>query len=74
MILTVHDELLFEVPREEADELAALVRDTMEAPRSCRAADRRRGHRRELEGREKLACHAEAVEGTGAPDHGEGGG
>ena len=26
MILTVHDELLFEVPRDEADEVAALVR------------------------------------------------
>jgi DNA polymerase-1 len=30
MILTVHDELLFEVPREEADEVAALVRIKME--------------------------------------------
>jgi DNA polymerase-1 len=30
MILTVHDELLFEVPREEADEAAALVRAGME--------------------------------------------
>ena len=30
MILTVHDELLFEVPREEADEVAALVRRSME--------------------------------------------
>ncbi len=30
MILTVHDELLFEVPREEADEVAALVRTHME--------------------------------------------
>ena len=30
MILTVHDELLFEVPREEADEVAALVRKHME--------------------------------------------
>jgi DNA polymerase-1 len=31
MILTVHDELLFEVPREEADEVAALVKHHMEA-------------------------------------------
>jgi DNA polymerase-1 len=31
MILTVHDELLFEVPREEADEVAALVKQHMEA-------------------------------------------
>jgi DNA polymerase-1 len=31
MILTVHDELLFEVPKSEADELAALVRDHMQA-------------------------------------------
>jgi DNA polymerase-1 len=30
MILTVHDELLFEVPREEADEVAALVKRLME--------------------------------------------
>jgi DNA polymerase-1 len=30
MILTVHDELLFEVPREEADEVAALVKRGME--------------------------------------------
>ncbi len=31
MILTVHDELLFEVPKAEADELAALVRDRMQS-------------------------------------------
>ena len=30
MILTVHDELLFEAKREEAEEVAALVRDRME--------------------------------------------
>ncbi len=30
MILTVHDELLFEAPREEADAVAELVRETME--------------------------------------------
>jgi len=30
MILTVHDELLFEAPREEADAAAALVREKME--------------------------------------------
>ena len=29
MILTVHDELLFEAPRADADRVAALVRDTM---------------------------------------------
>ncbi len=29
MILTVHDELLFESPREEADAAASLIRDTM---------------------------------------------
>ena len=29
MILTVHDELLFESPADQADEVAALVRDTM---------------------------------------------
>jgi DNA polymerase I len=31
MILTVHDELLFEAPRETADETAAAVRDLMES-------------------------------------------
>jgi len=31
MILTVHDELLFEAPRADADRVAALVRDTMAA-------------------------------------------
>jgi DNA polymerase-1 len=30
MILTVHDELLFEAPREAADETAAAVRKLME--------------------------------------------
>jgi DNA polymerase-1 len=31
MILTVHDELLFEVPKERADEIGALVRERMES-------------------------------------------
>jgi len=31
MILTVHDELLFEVPKNQADELAAVVRERMQA-------------------------------------------
>ena len=31
MILTVHDELLFEAPKEEADEAGALVRERMES-------------------------------------------
>jgi DNA polymerase-1 len=30
MILTVHDELLFEAPRSQAEEVAAQVRDAME--------------------------------------------
>jgi DNA polymerase-1 len=30
MILTVHDELLFEVPAEEAQDTAAIVREQME--------------------------------------------
>jgi DNA polymerase-1 len=30
-ILTVHDELLFEVPREEADDVSELVRETMQS-------------------------------------------
>ena len=34
MILTVHDELLFECPREEADDVAALVRERMEGAAS----------------------------------------
>jgi DNA polymerase-1 len=31
MILTVHDELVFEVPEAKAEEMAALVRDKMQA-------------------------------------------
>ncbi len=31
MILTVHDELVFEVPRQDADEIAAIVRDRMQS-------------------------------------------
>jgi DNA polymerase-1 len=31
MILTVHDELLFEVPSARAEELAGVVRDKMES-------------------------------------------
>ena len=55
MILTVHDELLFEVPKARADEIAALVRERMESAADAeRAADGRRRHRRELERREKL--------------------
>ena len=34
MILTVHDELLFEVPEGEADDLAEVVRDKMEGAAS----------------------------------------
>jgi DNA polymerase-1 len=30
LLLSVHDELLFEVPRDEVEPLAALVRETME--------------------------------------------
>jgi DNA polymerase-1 len=30
MILTVHDELLFEAPEDQSDEVADLVRSTME--------------------------------------------
>ena len=30
LLLTVHDELLFEVPRDEVERLAAVVRETME--------------------------------------------
>ena len=31
MILTVHDELLFEVPKARAEEIAALVRERMQS-------------------------------------------
>src|SRR5439155_20702789 len=31
MILTVHDELLFEVPKAQVDDVAAVVRDTMQS-------------------------------------------
>jgi DNA polymerase-1 len=30
LLLSVHDELLFETPRDEVDQLAAVVRETME--------------------------------------------
>jgi DNA polymerase-1 len=36
MILTVHDELLFEVPEEEAGEVAAVVQDRMQSAASLR--------------------------------------
>jgi DNA polymerase I len=36
MILTVHDELLFEVPRERAEEIAALVRERMQSAATLR--------------------------------------
>ena len=55
MILTVHDELLFEAPDGDAEEVAALVRAVMEQRVSAqRAADRRRRHRPELEGRKAV--------------------
>ena len=54
MILTVHDELLFEAPAETADETAAAVRDLMQsAVHAQRAADGRCRNRRELEGSER---------------------
>jgi len=36
MILTVHDELLFEVPRTRADEIASIVRDRMQSAAALR--------------------------------------
>jgi DNA polymerase-1 len=30
MILTVHDELLFEVPKDQSEDVAAIVRDAMQ--------------------------------------------
>ena len=55
MILTVHDELLFEVPKDAADEIAAAVRERMQAAVDAeRAAHGRRRHRRQLEGSEEL--------------------
>ncbi len=51
MILTVHDELLFEAPREAADETVALVREQMERAVTLKVPlDGRRWSRRELEG------------------------
>ena len=53
MILTVHDELLFEVPKARAEEIAEVVRERMQAAAELqRAAHGRRRDRRELEGRE----------------------
>ena len=54
MILTVHDELLFEVPKDEAEEVAEVVREhDAVGGHAERAAHRRRRDRRELEGREE---------------------
>ena len=59
MILTVHDELLFEAPSETADEVAGGVRELMESAVTLqRAADRRRRNRRELERSERLTYSA----------------
>ena len=48
LLLTVHDELLFETPSEEVEPLAALVRETMEGalPLERPARGRRQGRRR----------------------------
>ena len=55
MILTVHDELLFEVPTEAADDYAAAGARADAGRRAAeRAAHGRRRDRRELEGREEL--------------------
>ena len=62
MILTVHDELLFEAPKEAADETAALVRERMEGAVALRVpltVDVGRG--RELERGEELAEPRQAV-------------
>ena len=40
MILTVHDELLFEVPEGEAEEVAAVVRETMQSAAAAERAAR----------------------------------
>ena len=55
MILTVHDELLFEAPREEADAAAARrPREDGERGRAQRAADGRCGRRGKLARRETV--------------------
>ena len=55
MILTVHDELVFEAREDAADEIAALVREKMSgAATLARAPRRRRRRREELEGRKEL--------------------
>ena len=56
MILTVHDELLFEVPKARAEEVAEVVRERMQVGGGAqRPAHGRRRDRRELEGREELS-------------------
>ena len=55
MILTVHDELLFEVPKAEAEEFAAIVRDRMQSAAALKVpltVDV--GIGRELEGRQRM--------------------
>jgi hypothetical protein len=55
MILTVHDELLFEAPAEDAEAVAEMARSVMENafPLNVPLTGRRR-NRPELEGREAL--------------------
>ena len=66
MILTVHDELLFEAPADEADDVAALVREKMAqrgaAERAARCGRRDWG---ELEGSEIVRQLAERQSGRG---------
>ena len=55
MILTVHDELLFEAPAEAADETAAAVRQLMESAVALKVpVTVDVGNRRELERSEEL--------------------
>ena len=66
MILTVHDELLFEVPEARADEIAGVVRERMqEATISARAAHGRCRDWRQLEGSQAVGegatLHVRAV-------------
>ena len=64
MLLTVHDELVFEVPLDERDEMEALVRDVMESAVELQGAARRRPRLRPELGRDQVAAN----ERVGTPD------
>jgi DNA polymerase I-like protein with 3'-5' exonuclease and polymerase domains len=54
MLLTVHDELVFEVPSDELESVASLVREEMEEAIALGTAQGGSGNRAELVGEAKV--------------------